>query len=232
MKKILFAISMIFCFMNMQCSDDDTNNVDSDNLLIGSWVEPTYDGEEITYKRANALPEKDYGILFKENGSFVERSSGWCGTPPLSFFDSNGEWTLTDKLVTITQEQYPINYAWRIVSLTKNKLVVKIELTEQEKDHRKLMDLFNEIYQLSTSISCTNANDWTFTAYGSKACGGPQGFIAYSTQIDTVGFLQKVKEYTNLEHAYNIKWNIVSTCDLPAQPKEVTCENGLPVLKY
>ena len=232
MKKILFTISVIFCFINMQCSDDDANNVDPDNLLIGTWVEPTYDGEETTYKRANTLPEENYGILFKGNGDMVERSSGFCGTPPLVFFDSKGQWELNNTLITISQEQYPGNYAWRIVSLTENELVVKRELTEQEKDHRKLMDAFDEIYKLSISVSCINANDWTFTAYGSKACGGPQGYIAYSTQIDTVTFLQKVEAYTNLENAYNIKWGIVSTCDLPQQPKEVTCENGFPVLKY
>ncbi|MDD7885512.1 hypothetical protein [Flavivirga sp. 57AJ16] len=232
MKKILFVVSVIFCFMNMRCSDGDDNHVDSDNLLIGIWVEPTYNGEETTYKKANALPEQDYGILFKGNGDMVERSSGWCGTPPLVFFDSKGRWELDNTLVTISQEQYPSDYAWRIVSLTKDELIVKRELTEQEKDYRKLMDVFDEIYKLSTSVSCTDASNWTFTAYGSKACGGPQGYMAYSKQIDTEAFLQKVEEYTNMEKGYNIKWEIVSTCDLPRQPKEVVCVNGYPVLKY
>ncbi|NMH89807.1 lipocalin-like domain-containing protein [Flavivirga algicola] len=232
MKKILFAISVMLCFMNMKCSDDDTIHVDSDNLLIGSWAEPVYDAEKITFKKVAKLPEEDYGILFKDNGSFVVRSSGWCGTPPLVFFDSNGTWKLDNTLITITQDQYPSNYIWRIVSLTANELVVKRELTEQEEDHRELMDLFDEIYQLSISVSCTDSADWTFTAYGAKACGGPQGYIAYSTQIDTAAFLQKIEVYTNLEKAYNIKWGIASTCDLPKQPKGVVCENGFPVLKY
>ncbi|GAA3603224.1 hypothetical protein GCM10022396_20750 [Flavivirga amylovorans] len=216
----------------MQCSDDNDNIVDSDNLLIGIWEDPTYEDEKTTFKRTSVLPKDNYGILFKKNGDFVERSSGWCGTPPLVFFDSNGEWQLDDTLITISQEQYPNDYSWRIVSVTEEELVVKRELTEQEKDHRELMDLFNEIYELSLSVSCTDVNDWTFTAYGSKACGGPQGYIAYSTQIDTTAFLQKVEEYSNLEKAFNVKWNIVSTCDLPAQPKEIVCENGFPRLIY
>ncbi len=232
MKKIFFIASVVLCFINMKCSDDDTINVDSDNLLIGYWADPTYEDEKTTFKKVANLPEEDYGILFKKNGDFVERSSGWCGTPPLVFFDSDGAWQLDDTLITISQDQYPSNYAWRIVSLTANELVVKRELTEREQDHRKLMDLYDEIYKLSISVSCTNTADWTFTAYGSKACGGPQGYIAYSEKIDTTTFLQKVEAYTNLEKAYNIKWNIVSTCDLPHQPKEVGCENGLPVLKY
>ncbi len=231
MKKILFTLSVVLCSINMACSDDNIVNPDPDNLLIGNWADPTYDDEKITFKKVVNLPEEDYGISFKEKGSFVEHSSGWCGTPPLVFFDSNGTWQLDNALIKISQEQYPSNYVWRIVSLTANELVVKRELTEQEQDHRELMSLFDEIYQLSISVSCTNANDWTFTAYGSKACGGPQGYIAYSTQIDTATFLQKIEEYYNLEKAFNIKWNIVSTCDLVQSPKEIVCENGFPVSK-
>jgi len=106
------------------------------------------------------------------------------------------------------------------------------ELTEQEEDRQELLTLFDDIYELSTSVSCTDASDWTYTAYGSKACGGPQGYIAYSNEIDTEAFLQKITIYTDLEEAYNVKWGIGSTCDLPQQPTGVKCENGNPVLKY
>ena len=232
MKKILFTISVVLCFMNMQCEDDDYINTDLDNLLIGSWVDPIYDGGEITFRRASTLPEAGYGISFKGNRSFVERSSGWCGTPPLAFFDYHGAWQLDNMLITITQDHFPDNFAWRIASLTANELVVKRELTEQEKEHQELITLIGEIYDLQSSVSCTDASDWTFTAYGSKACGGPQGYIAYSTQIDTVAFLQKIEAYTNMEKEYNIKWEITSTCDLPNQPIGVACVNGYPALKY
>ncbi|MDO5968295.1 hypothetical protein Q4Q35_00610 [Flavivirga aquimarina] len=232
MKKIFFVVSVMLCFLNMQCADDDSITSDPDNLLIGNWVDPIYDGEKITFERAVSLPEEGYGILFKENGDFVERSSGWCATPPLFFFDIDGIWQLDDTLIKITKDNYPTNYGWRIVSITANELVVQRELTDQEKDYRELMDLFDEIYKLSISVACTDANDWTFTAYGAKACGGPKGYIAYSTKIDTASFLQKVETYTNLEKAYNIKWGIVSTCDLPKHPVGVICENGHPVLEY
>lgn len=232
MKKILFTMSVILCFMNMQCEDDDYINTELDNLLIGSWENPIYNGEEITFSRTSALPEAGYGISFKGNRSFIERSSGWCGTPPLVFSDYHGEWQLDNMLITITQDHFPNNYAWRVVSLTANELVVKRALTDQEKDHQKLIALFDEIYNFQFSVSCTNASDWTFTAYGSKACGGPQGYMAYPSQTDTVVFLQKIEEYKKMEKEYNIKWKIVSTCDLPNQPKGVTCANGYPVFKY
>ncbi|WOD44211.1 hypothetical protein [Hwangdonia lutea] len=214
------------------CDSNDNVIPDPDNLLIGSWVEPNYSEEQTVFKRAAALPDNGPGIMFKANGGFVERSSGWCGTPPLVYSDYNGNWVLENTLVTIAQEFYPINYAWRIVSVSETELIVKRELTEQEKDHQKLMDLYNEIYILSIGESCTNADNWLFTAYGAKACGGPQGYIAYSNQIDTDAFLQKVEAYNEAENAYNIKWDIVSTCDVPKQPKGVTCQNGVPMLIY
>ncbi|WP_142785333.1 lipocalin family protein [Changchengzhania lutea] len=230
-KKFFFVVSVLFCFMNMQCEDDDIN-IDSNNLLIGNWIDPIYDGEQTSFRRATTLPDEDYGILFKENRDFVERSSGWCGTPPLIFSDYNGKWQLDNTLITLSKEQFPSNYAWRIVSLTENELVVKRELTEQEQDHRELMILFNEFQELASRFSCTNASDWAFTAYGSKACGGPQGYIAYSTHIDTAIFLQKVDAYTQAENEYNVKWGIVSTCDIQNPPKSIACQNGFPILKY
>ncbi|MFD1615235.1 hypothetical protein [Gelatiniphilus marinus] len=223
----------LFLFLLILACDSNENAIPNpDNLLIGSWVDPYYNENETVFKRAPALPNNGAGIMFKANGDFVERSSGWCGTPPLSYSDYKGNWVLENTLVTITQEFYPINYAWRIVSVSETELIVKRELTEQEIDHQKLMDLYNEIYNLSISVSCTNANDWLFTAYGAKACGGPQGYIAYSNQIDTDAFLQKVEAYNAAETAYNIKWDIVSTCDLPQQPKGVKCQNGFPLFIY
>jgi hypothetical protein len=34
---------------------------------------------------------------------------------------------------------------------------------------------------------------------GSKACGGPTGFVAYSLKLNTTEFLDKVKKYTNYQ---------------------------------
>lgn len=105
-------------------------------------------------------------------------------------------------------------------------------VSDQEQDNQELITLFDEINELSKSVSCTDASDWTYTAYGSKACGGSQGFIAYSNEIDIEVFLRKIEEYTDLEKAYNIKWGVFSTCDLPQQPSGVKCEDGSPVLDY
>ena len=222
---------LLFATILFSCENNETI-IDSDNLLIGFWVSPVYDGETTTFNRGNSLPGDDYGISFTENGDFIEHTSGWCGTPPLSFFDIEGSFELENTLISISTQSYPTNYAWRIVSLTENELVVKRELTAQEIEHRNLMDLFNEIQNLSYSVSCSDANDWLFTVYGAKACGGPQGFIAYSSLIDTVSFLEKIETYTQVEKDFNFKYGVVSDCSIPNAPISVECQNGYPTLKY
>lgn len=95
-----------------------------------------------------------------------------------------------------------------------------------------LQVMFEEIQTLANSVACTDATEWTFVSYGAKACGGPQGYIAYSNQIDVAYFLSLIEEYTTAEREYNIRWGIVSTCTLPPIPNEVSCQNGEAVLIY
>lgn len=228
----LFILLCCACDINEEVEDKDVIIEDKDNLLLGIWVTPVYDQETTTFTRGVNLPEEGYGISFKQNETLVERTSGFCGTPPLTFFNVEGTFTLENDLVTIRTSNFSSPYLWRIIELTEEKLVVKRELSEQEKEHRTLMNLYNEIYNIAYSNKCSNSNDWSFVAYGSKACGGPQGFIPYHKSIDVASFLEKVEAYSNAEKAFNIKWNIVSDCAVSIAPKSVDCQNGLPVLKY
>jgi hypothetical protein len=229
MKKIYFLLIAIIFF---SCENNQEIIINADDLLIGSWVEPFYNEETTTYKRGSSLPDNASGISFSENGDFIERSSGWCGTPPLSYTDYIGSFEIDKTLIKITTEFYPGNYQWRIISLTEKELVVKIELSDQEKEHRNLMALFDEIQNLVYATSCTDAANWTFTDYGSKACGGAQGYIAYLTTMDTVDFLNKIALYTEAEKEFNIKWGIISDCSLTPKPIAIECKNGYPNLIY
>ncbi len=229
MKQVCTLLLSLFL---LACESSSEIPVDPGNLLIGNWINPEYDNETVTYQRSSNLKADAPGVSFQSNAVFVQRTSGFCGTPPLTFYDQEGVWKTEESLILITNDYFPGNFNWRIITLDANQLVVKRELSDQEKDHRDLMDLFNEISELANSVSCTNAGDWTFTAYGSKACGGAQGYIAYSNQIDTEVFLQKIEAYRVAEHEYNIKWSIASTCDLPQVPVSVECQNGYPVLNY
>lgn len=102
----------------------------------------------------------------------------------------------------------------------------------QEQDMQQLEKMYAEISLLSVSQECNNSAEWDFTAIGSKACGGPTGFIAYSLKINTADFLEKVKNYTNAQKEFNDKWNISSSCEVPPAPISIKCENGKAVLVY
>lgn len=104
-------------------------------------------------------------------------------------------------------------------------------IPNQESDLAMLEELFAEITLLADE-PCTDAEDWEFVAYGSKACGGPQGYIAYPTTIDVEAFLEMIENYTTEEAIYNENYGVVSTCEVIGAPIDVACENGEPVLIY
>lgn len=218
----------------MLCWACESNQIviDADNLLLGNWVSPVYDGEKTTFTRGVTLPDEGYGIAFKQTGEFIERTSGFCGTPPLSFFNVDGTFTLENNLISISKESYPAFYGWKILELTTEKLVVKRELSDQEKEHQVLMNLFDEISNIAYSLPCTDSSNWSFVAYGTKACGGPQGYLPYHKNIDVPSFLEKVETYTKAEKEFNIKWGVVSNCALVNPPKSVDCQYEYPVLIY
>ena len=116
-------------------------------------------------------------------------------------------------------------------------LTLLLTACPQERDPQEiaLADLesrFSAILALAQSRSCENPADWSYTAYGSKACGGPQGYLAYPLTIDVDRFLALVERHRQAENQYNIDFNITSTCDLPAEPTRVDCADQLPVLGY
>ena len=95
-----------------------------------------------------------------------------------------------------------------------------------------LDEMFIAILEQAMNEDCDNDENWSFTAIGSKACGGPTGFIIYSTTIDTVDFLNEVGKYTQAEAGFNEKWEIVSDCSTPRIPSAVSCVNGSLELVY
>lgn len=89
-----------------------------------------------------------------------------------------------------------------------------------------MQKVFEEMISLSESQTCSDSEGWLFTAYGSKPCGGPIGYIAYSKKIDQNYFLGLVNKFTELQAEYNRKTGAVSDCALAVRPTRVTCENG------
>ena len=111
-------------------------------------------------------------------------------------------------------------------------LVYSNDGTSQEQEAQNLEKMHAEILSLAVSKQCENPADWNFTPIGSKACGGPTGFIAYSLKLNTTDFLDKVEKYTNSQKEFNNKWGIISTCDVPPSPTSIKCVNNTAELVY
>lgn len=103
---------------------------------------------------------------------------------------------------------------------------------DMEADQARLNLLLNEINQISASRDCENSADWRYTAVGSKACGGPTGYVAYHQEIDTVNFLEMVQNYTSLQAKFNETYGVASDCSYLTAPAGIECENGKPVFLY
>ncbi|WP_075343342.1 hypothetical protein [Tenacibaculum agarivorans] len=122
----------------------------------------------------------------------------------------------------------------KLLPLILTTVFVFISCTDETtvtQDTKELDKLFNEITELANSKSCENLEEWSFTAYGDKPCGGPWGYIAYPKSIETE-FLKKIETYNALNKELNEKTGAVSDCSLPAQPVKVNCVDGKPVLSY
>ncbi len=83
-----------------------------------------------------------------------------------------------------------------------------------------------EIKNFIAKTNCSSSTDCRFIAYGSKACGGPQGYLLYSSGIDEEALKKMVAKYTAAEDEYNKANGIISDCSLPNPPEKMECENG------
>jgi hypothetical protein len=96
----------------------------------------------------------------------------------------------------------------------------------KEEDLSELTFLQEEIELFVDSGICAENSSCDYVAFGSKACGGPKAYLAFSTSIDVALLQQKVATYNALENSYNKKWGIISDCSVPIPPVDVTCIAG------
>jgi hypothetical protein len=94
---VIFLVPVLF-----SCHKDEFK-IDPNNLLIGVWNQSDYQGNVIVYARQKGFADNPC-YKFNIDGTLVERkNSGFCGTPPVSYADYDGSWTmLNDTLMQIT----------------------------------------------------------------------------------------------------------------------------------
>src|SRR5665647_1712677 len=86
----------------------------------------------------------------------------------------------------------------------------------QKREAEAITMLKNTVKSLSTSyLSCQTAAACALLDIGSKPCGGPSEFVIFSKNNRNFYEMSFLAGRTNSrEHAYNIKYNIRSSCEV------------------
>jgi len=69
---------------------------------------------------------------------------------------------------------------------------------------------------------CATSADCTIAAVGSRACGGPNGYVVYSIKSSNAQDIRSLAQLTTkLEHQYNTENSVISICSMVMPPKPV-----------
>ncbi|MHC1703629.1 MAG: hypothetical protein AB9846_06945 [Tenuifilaceae bacterium] len=123
----LFALSILLLLALISCKKEDISIINDENL-IGIWAYPVYNDSIITFNRSGNKNIDSYRLSILENGKLIERkNSGWCGTPPISYADFEGNWNLTDSILTISVGFWGGTevHQWQVKQLNNKNLIVK-----------------------------------------------------------------------------------------------------------
>lgn len=103
---------------------------------------------------------------------------------------------------------------------------VPVELTNQEADEARIAEMLIEINDLISDKSCNKDGQCKVMAYGDKACGGPVGYLVYSSgNVDENQLKDLVEKFTDLQSLMNEQYGYISDCSI-ASPPDVSCLGG------
>jgi hypothetical protein len=124
--KTIFQILISLIIVISSCSKEEIK-IDPNNPLIGTWNYSDYSDNAMIFTRSEKFIE-NHCYKFNSDGTLLERNiAGWCATPPVSYTDYKGKWTLlNDTLIQLNVTYYdaPRSYKLDIKSLDSNYLKV------------------------------------------------------------------------------------------------------------
>lgn len=136
MKKLLtvFISSLLFIACNDEGISPNLANLEGSEALIGAWEYDSYEQISDTsyaqvYKKVNKIATENAGITFKQTGAFVSKqNAGWCGTPPISYADFEGNFQVMDKnLIKINSTYWggKMSYKAEVLELSNRTLKIR-----------------------------------------------------------------------------------------------------------
>ena len=129
MKTIIKTTILFFLLVIISSCEKNDEPITEQNIdFFGVWINPEYSDNEIKFERSKKLLDDDYGISFLSENVFLERHSGWCGTPPLVFSNYQGIWEKKDLILEINLDN-GINgiksFIWKIKTINADTLIVE-----------------------------------------------------------------------------------------------------------
>lgn len=123
--KILFSLVFVTVLLSCERNPLYVNGVAGD--LVGTWIDQKYVDTLYTFSRASHIPDDTFGWTFNKDGTLKQRANaGFCGTPPITYADYEGDWGANDSIVDINIEFWGGTsiIKWKIIEITETKLVV------------------------------------------------------------------------------------------------------------
>lgn len=118
---------LLIILVTISCKKEESSVNPESTYLVGTWVNPQYSDSLITLESSPNLVDSLYGISFKSNGKLIEhKNSGWCGTPPISYGDYEGNWSEKDSVVNIEVGFWggTVILQWKLLSITNDHITI------------------------------------------------------------------------------------------------------------
>ncbi len=121
----LFTLSFLSCSKDIEISV--TNN--QYNLLEGIWEyesQVTVDSDYVTIYRKIQILGDNSAIVIEGDAIFKSWDSGFCGTPPLCFYLTEGKYALIDDVINVDMNHYFFkNTKLQIIANNGERLTLK-----------------------------------------------------------------------------------------------------------
>ncbi len=114
------------------CNSFIINNINFNpqENIKGVWMVEDYQGQEIIFEKHQSLEDDEPGYEFLTDGKLIKRqNAGWCGTPPISYSNFEGAWTMQSDSTLMIEYAYwggTIKENWKISTLEQDKLKVTV----------------------------------------------------------------------------------------------------------
>jgi hypothetical protein len=128
MKIIIKSLLIILVIISsMSCKDSIVGLNQHD--FVGVWIQKKSISDTLIFERSKKLSDDLPGYFFSLDEKVVERkNAGWCGTPPITYANYEGEW----KLINNSYLQINVGfwggttiYGLELISCSNKTLVLK-----------------------------------------------------------------------------------------------------------